>query len=113
MSQVKSVTKTVLIDGQKTSCYQPSQEVLSVAQIIVSQTSKLSKRKVLNGTSQLKKGNVKPGTPLLQYVGLKISHTTQSPKLIDDIYHVGLRVKLRFGVEQDFLRGFAAILHHS
>ena len=51
---------------------------------------------MLNGTSQLKKGNVKPGTPLLQYVGLKISHTTQSPKLIDDIYHVGLSVKLRF-----------------
>ena len=51
MSQVQSVPKTVLavasalIDRELISSDQPSQEVLSVAQIIVSQTSKPSKQR--------------------------------------------------------------------
>ena len=51
LSQVQSVPKTVLalasalIDGEMTSSDQPSQEALSVAQIIVLQTNKPSKRR--------------------------------------------------------------------
>ena len=50
-SQVKSVPKTVvaltcaLIDGEMTSSAEPSQEALTVAQLIVSQMRKPSKRK--------------------------------------------------------------------
>ena len=98
LSQVQSVPKTVLaltsalIDGEMTSSDQHSQEALSVAQIIVSQMSMPSKRraKLKKPTRRIHRKNQE--TPLLQYVGLKIFYTTQSRKLIDDLYHVGLSV---------------------
>ena len=97
-SHVQSVPKTVLvlakalIDGEMISSDQPSQEALSVTQIIVSQTSKPSKQraKLKKQTWQGHRKNQE--TPLLQYVGLKIFYTTQSYKLIDDLYPVGLSV---------------------
>ena len=51
LSQVQSVFKTVLaltsalIDGEMTSSDQPIQKVISVAQMIVSKTSKSSKQR--------------------------------------------------------------------
>ena len=97
-SQVQSVPKTLLalisglIDGEMTSSDQPSQEALSVAQIIVSQTSKPSKRKAKLKTPTRRRHNKNQETPLLQYVGLKIFYNTRSRKLIDDLYHLGLSV---------------------
>lgn len=97
LSQVESVPKTVLalksalIDGEMTSSDQQSQEALSVAQIIASQTRKPSKRK-----AKLKKltrrHSKNQETPFLHYVGPKVFYTTRSSKLIDDLYHVELSI---------------------
>ena len=98
MSQVQSVPKTALalasalIDGEMTSSDQTSQEALSVAQIIGSQTSKLSKRRAKLKKPTRRRHRKNQEIPLLQYVGLKLFYTTRSRKLIDDIYHEGLSV---------------------
>ena len=96
--QNQSVPKTLLaltsalIDGEMTSCNQPSQEALSVAQIIVSQTRRPSKRKAKLKKPTRRRHNPKQETPLLQYVGLKIFYTSRSRQLIEDLYNVGLSV---------------------
>ena len=97
-SHVQSVPKTILvlakalIDGEMISSDQPSQEALSVAQIIVSQTSKPSKQRAKLKKQTRQRHHKNQETPLLQYVGLKIFYITQSHKLIDDLYPVGLSV---------------------
>ena len=73
-----------------TSSDHPSQEALSVAQIIGSQTSKLSKRRAKLKKPTRRRHRKNHEIPLLQYVGLKLFYTTRSRKLIDDIYHEGL-----------------------
>ena len=98
MSQVQSVPKnflamaSALVDEEVTSSDQPNQEALSVAQIILSQTSKRSKwrDKLKKPTRQRHPKN--QNTSLLLYVGLKIFYTTRFRKLIDDLYHVELSV---------------------
>ena len=98
MSQVQSIPKTALAlasaltDGEMTSSDHPSQEALSVAQIIGSQTSKLSKRRAKLKKPTRRRHRKNQEIPLLQYVGLKLFYTTRSRKLIDDIYHEGLSV---------------------
>ena len=98
MSQVQSIPKTALalasalIDGEMTSSDHPSQEALSVAQIIGSQTSKLSKRRAKLKKPTRRRHCKNQEIPLLQYVGLKLFYTPRSRKLIDDIYHEGLSV---------------------
>ena len=96
--QVQSVPKTVLaltsalIDGEMTSSNQPSQDALSVAQIIVSQMRKPSKRKARLKKPTRRRHSLKRETPLLQYIGLKILYTSRSCQLMEDLYHVGLSV---------------------
>ena len=97
-SQIQSVPKTLLaltsalVDGEMTSCNQPSQEALSVAQIVVSHTRRPAKRKAKLKKPTRRRHNQKQETPLLQYVGLKIFYTSRSRQLIEDMYHVGLSV---------------------
>ena len=96
--QAQSVPKTLLaltsalIDGEMTSCNQPSQESLSVSQIIVTHTRQPTKRKAKLKKPSRRRHNQKQETPLLQYVGLKIFYTSRSRQLIDDMYQVGLSV---------------------
>ena len=96
--QVQSIPKTVLaltsalIDGEMTSSNQPSQEAVSVAQIISSQMRRPSKRKAQLKKPSRRRHNLKQETPLLQYIGLKIFYTSRSLQLIEDLYHVGLNV---------------------
>ena len=77
--QVNSVPKTLLaltsalIDGEMTSNSQPSQEALSVAQIVVSHTRRPVKRKAKVKKPSRRRHNQKQETPLVQYVGLKSS----------------------------------------
>ena len=95
---VQSVPRTVLalisalIDGEMTSSNQPSQEALSVDQIIVSQMRRPSKRKARLKKPTRRRHNLKQETPLLQYIGLKIFYTSRSRQLVEDLYHVGLSV---------------------
>ena len=97
LSQVQAVPKTVLaltsalIDDEMTSCNQPSQEALSVAQIIVSQMRRPSKRKAVVKKPTRRRHNQHQETPLLQYVGLKVFYSVRS-RNIEDLYHVGLSV---------------------
>ena len=91
-SQVQSVPKTVLaltsalIDGEIISSNQPSQKALSVAQIIVSQMKRPSKRKArLKKPTWNQRYNLKQETPLLQYTGIKIFYTSRSQQLIEDL----------------------------
>ena len=96
--QAQSVPKTLLaltsalIDGEMTSCNQPSQESLFVSQIIVSHTRRPTKRNAKLKKPSHRRHNKKQETPLLEYVGLKIFYTSRSRQLIDDMYHVGLSV---------------------
>ena len=96
--QVNSVPKTLLaltsalIDGEMTSSSQPSQEALSVAQIVVSHTRRPVKRKAKVKKPSRRRHNQKQETPLVQYVGLKIFYTSRSRQLIDDLYHIGLSI---------------------
>ena len=97
-SQVQAVPKTVLaltsalIDDEMTSSNQPSQEALSVAQIIVSQMRRPSKRKAVVKKPTRRRHNLHQETPLLQYVGLKIFYSVRSRQLIEDFYYIGLSV---------------------
>ena len=105
LNQVQSVPKTVLalasalIEGEITSSDQPSQEVLSVAQISVSQTSKSSKRRAKLKKPTRERHRKNQETPLLQYAGLKIFYTSRSHKLIYALYHVGLSVSYDWVLE--------------
>ena len=96
--QAESVPKTLLtltsalIDGEMSSSDQPSQESLSVAQMIVSHTRRPTKRKAKLKKPSRRRHSKKQETPLLEYVGLKIFFTSGSRQLIDDMYHVGLSV---------------------
>ena len=96
--QVQSVPKTVLAltsaltDGEMTSSNQPSQEALSVPQVIISQIRIPSKRKARLKKPTRRWHNLKQETPLLQYIVLKIFYTSRSCQLIEDLYHVGLSV---------------------
>ena len=97
-SQVKSVPKTVvaltcaLIDGEMTSSAEPSQEALTVAQLIVSQMRRPSKREAKLKKPSRRRHCLDQETPLLQYVGMKVFYITRSRQLIEDLYHVGLSI---------------------
>ena len=97
-SQVQSVPKTILaltsalIDGEMTSSNHPSQEALSVAQIIISQMRRPSKQKARLKKPTRRWHNLKQETALLQYIGFKIFYTSRSCQLIKDLFHVGLSV---------------------
>ena len=103
--QVQSVPKTVLaltsalIDGEMASSNQPSQEALSVAQIIVSQMRRSSKRKARLKKRTRRQHNLKQETPLLQCIGFKIFYTSKPRQLIEDLYHVGLSVSYDWVLE--------------
>ena len=96
-----------------TSCDQPSQESLSVSQMIVSHTRKPTKRKAKLKKQSHRQRNRKQETPLLEYVGLKIFYTSRSRQLIDDMYHVGLSVSYDHVLElitlfyEEMRRGYA------
>ena len=95
---VQSIPKIVLaltsalIDGEIRCSNQASQEALSVAQMIVSQIRRPSKRKARLKKPTRKRHNLKQETPLLQCIGLKIFYTSRSHQLIEHLYHVGLSV---------------------
>ena len=95
LSQDQSVPKTVLaltsamIDEKITSSDQLTKEALSVGQIIVSQTSKPSKRRAKLKKTTRRSHCKNQETLLLRYVGLKIFYNTRSRKVIDDLYHAG------------------------